>query len=251
MTDPAERKRAALSERIRALLSKTEDAGATAEEAAAAAAKAGELMAKHRLSMSDIEFAEEPVEIDTHWTGRRTHGAPVTRALGGVEVYCGVKIWLAKNANRGAGIQIFGMKSDVAMAKWLVAYIADAAERAASEYRKTDDYKRKAIDAADRRSMTRSFKIGFCESVSSRLRMMARERGPDLKTADGTALVPLRDAHVSSAYDAMPDWKKPRGVARMADAGYGVGAGIAAGQRVSLNRPIDATDDSRLIGTAP
>jgi hypothetical protein len=121
--------RESIANKIRALLSKTTEKGATEAEAIAAAEKAGELMRAHRLTMTDIEVKAEPVDnvyLDRINTVR---SSPADRCVPGIQEYCGVRIWFTTDADRVSRLRVLGLKADVEMAAYLYQMITGAIER--------------------------------------------------------------------------------------------------------------------------
>jgi hypothetical protein len=228
----------AVSRRIRALLSKTIENGATEAEAIAAAGKARELMDQHRLTMSDVEIQAEPIVKEEVDRPNRIKPAAVDDCLEGIDRCCGVKTWFHRRwdetgrANRR--VVILGLKADVEMARYLYDTIATAirVETRAHRWFSRDD--------------RASFQVGMARRINFRLLQMAREREPVAKTASGTALVVVKDRLVSDAFDRL-GIKFGRGLAgmqwRSLDA---YAAGQLAGDKVNLGRPISAVPRHRI-----
>ena len=190
--------------RIRGLLAKTIENGATEAEAVAAAGKARELMDRHRLQMTDIEIREEPVVKEKFDRPTRVKLTAVDGCRRGIERYCGVRVWWQMKFIRDETFRkgrtfvrdrdgkvysgewrrklvIFGLKADVEMAHYLYDLIAGAirVELERSGYRSRDD--------------RASFQVGMAARINGRLISMAHALTPRAKTATGTALVVVKN----------------------------------------------------------
>lgn len=221
MDETKAKKRDSLIAKVRALLAKTVENGATEQEALLAAAKAAELMALYDLEMDEVQAREEGVaqeEFDIHPTFFR-HMTRISMAIADL---CDVRTWKNTSSSRRV---FFGLPHDVEVAR----YLAEICERAM----RTD------VDRASqewvlfprkRHKLSDSFLSGMTQRLCERIEELAWAR----HRATGTALVPLKDAIIEQAMkdkgiglkDARIGWRDvdPRAFA----------AGIAAGSRVQL-----------------
>ena len=223
--------RDAIARRIRALMAKTVENGATEAEALAAAEKARKLMDAHRLTQTDIEVQAEHIEDMYMDRPRAKRLAAVDHCLGGIAEYCGVKAWFSSRSGTRR-IRMLGLKADVDMASYLYQMIA-----AAIEY----ETKRSCMwgaTAAETRALNQSFQVGMATRISNRLYDMARKLDPVAKTATGSSLVVVKDALVKNAFDRL-GIRLTGGLSGMrASNGDAYRAGAAAGDRVNLSRPV-------------
>jgi hypothetical protein len=221
--------REAVSRRVRGLLSKTTDNGATEAEAIASAAKAREIMDRYRLTMSDVEIQEEEIVKEEVDRENPLRFAPTDYCASGIERYCGIKIWYQKRCGVRRAI-FFGLKSDVKMARYLYEMIAGTIKVQSAAY---------ARSASCRdRDDPRGFRLGMAARIDERLSEMARAAEPVATTASGTALVVVKNAIVDAAYsDLHLKLRKSRlGGSLVSHRGYA--AGKEAGNRVNLGRPV-------------
>lgn len=237
MTDQTNRDRVANV--IRALLQKTTANGCTEEEAMLAAAKARELMDQYRLTQSDVEIQAEP--IDRIHVNRRQQQKTVIEdyCLAGIRHYCGVKGWW-ENGKYVQKLVLFGLRGDCELAQWLYEMIGSTIMSSAEGYKQATkaDFPNGA-DAARRRAIG-DFRMGMAQRINARLHDMARAMEPIAMTASGTALVVVRTALVDAAYAKLGLNLKSR-AGRSFGTGDAYARGIAAGDRVSLNRPVGNT----------
>lgn len=232
----------AVSRRIRALLSKTTENGATEAEAIAAAVKARELMDAYRLTMTDIEIQSEPVIQEEVDRPNAIKYAAVDYCGKGIEAYCGVRSWMRSKWDERRGrytVRVFiGLKPDVEMAHYLYVMIDGAIKSELAAFQRSRGYR----DRGD----TASFQLGMARRINARLHDMARELEPVAVTATGTALVLVKNAVVNQAYDALG--LKFRGsYAGMSNRSHSAyTSGQTAGNRVNLSRPVTTTSQPKL-----
>ena len=235
----------AVAGKIRALLNKTLENGATEAEAMSAAAKARELMDCYRLSMSDVEIQAEPIETVDLRRGKAKAVAPTDYCMGGIQAYCGVRMWYHTDRQTGyRRARILGLKSDAEMARYLYEMIRGAIETETEAHHRTEIW----LDSANRRKATSSFQVGMAVRIDTRLREMARALDPVAKTATGTSLVVVKGAVVKQAFDALGLKFKGHLGGMSASSGGSYAAGRAAGDRVNLSRPVSSGDTRRIGG---
>lgn len=221
--------------RIRGLLSKTIENGATEEEAILAAAKARELMDKYRVTLTDIQMREEEVEFSVivdRPTTSETRKVPVDYCVQGIARYCGVRMWFDMRTGFRV-ISVLGLHGDVEMAKYLYSMLAAAIKSTSAKVRG--------------RSEKTSFQVGMAIRLNERLVQMAIDLEPKAKTASGTALVVVKNAVVKEAFDKLGlHFARASSGPRASDsAAYE--AGRAAGDRVNLNRPVAAREPNKML----
>lgn len=233
----------AVSNRIRGLLAKTVENGATEAEAMSSAAKARELMDRYRLSMTDVEIQAEPIITETVERANDLRMAPADYCLHGIDAYCGVKTWYSKSFGHRL-LKILGLKADVEMARYLYEMIAGAIKVETALFQKTKSW----LWSDNRRTATSSFQVGMATRIENRLQEMARALEPSAKTASGTALVIVKNAIVDQAFaEVSAGLKRSRLSGGMVDgSSLAYGAGRAAGNRVNLSRPVSGGNTKRL-----
>lgn len=223
---------------IVALQQKTIANGATEDEAMLAAAKAGELMAQYRLTQSDIEIEAEPVEERQVDRRQREKHVSEDYCLGGIKHYCGVKAWFSRKWDDAAGeyankLVLFGLRADCDLAQWLYELIGRVIPSEAEKFKRTTSHP----DNRSRRRAVTAFRMGMAGRINQRLHQMARAMEPAARTGSGTALVVVRNAVVEAAYAKLDLHLRQRKGRSVRD-GAAYQQGVAAGDRVSLNRPV-------------
>ncbi len=192
MTDSEDSKRKARDSaiaKVKALLAKTVENGATEAEAIAAAQKAAELMAKYDLSTSEFDIRESEVSQQDRPLDpvMRPHAIRVAIEIAQLT---GARFW---SDGPGAAARVgtfFGITHEVEIAGYLLDICEGAMRREVAAYsRQTALFvKRK------RERMAYSFLEGMASRLSSRLREMARAR-----RSTGTSLVVVRDEIIEQA----------------------------------------------------
>lgn len=192
--------REAVARRVRALMAKTVENGATEAEAIAAAAKARSLLDAYRLTQSDLEVEAEPIEDTLLDRPNAQRLAAVDLTLTGIDRYCGVKTWF--NRQRGVRrIRMIGLKSDVEMAVYLYRLIAEAIKRETVAYAGRPGGRDGGASVT--RTLNQSFQVGMAHRINARLKDMAKALEPTARTATGTALVVVKSAAVNAAFDKL------------------------------------------------
>lgn len=217
-------KQAAIA-RIRALLAKTTANGCTEAEAMAAAAKAGELMDRYSVTMTDVEIKAEKCETRTGMA--KTH--PVEGCATAIARFCGCKVWRSGAAGRKA-LSYFGLPQDVEVAMYLTDLIRNCMEAEFKAYMRGPG----KLQDAHGKTLRRNFMLSMASRIHSRLMAMAAAREAAAKTNTGTALVVVRNAVVDAQFKALG--MKLRAGSRSSGRynGDASRAGAAAGDRVNL-----------------
>lgn len=231
-----------IARRIRGLQAKTVENGCTEQEAMLAAEKIGQLMAQYRLTQTDLEFQEEPIE--KREVDRRQEQKQVSEdsCLSGIQRYCGVKAWYTTHLwpKKTRKLVLFGKRADCDHAEWLYKMIGPTIMSAAEGYKAAMADEFRPMTMVHRRRAYLDFRMGMALRINARLIEMAKALEPTAKTGSGTALVVLRTALVDAAYAEL-NLKLTKGSSRRFRGGDAYARGAAAGDRVNLNRPVGST----------
>lgn len=147
--------RSKVAAKIRALLGKTVDNGATEEEALTAALKARELMDRYGINVSEAELLEEGFDGQDS-SSDDPERILIQKTLGyGVSLFTETHVWIAKREQSDCAVQhdlfggkradyyssrkyntlhFFGLQSDVVFAVWLIQMLETFVKRAANKY---------------------------------------------------------------------------------------------------------------------
>jgi hypothetical protein len=232
------KKRQSILDKIRALLAKTVENGATEAEAMSAAAKAASMMNDYDLSMDDVDVKESDVKREDFGLDIDM-GTFVSMVAMAVARLCGTRYWTDHGGRAATMGTYFGLAHDVEISLYLLEVCQSAMTRELAKYEPIIALARKTVRSARRRS----FLNGMAQRLAERINEMAdaRQRGT------GTALVPLKDALIDAAMqDENIKLKSNR--ARFGDLHVlDLLSGRQAGDLVSLNSAIRGEGDHDMI----
>ena len=221
---------ASVSRKIKALLQRTQEAGCTEAEAAAAAGKAHELLAKYQLSLSELDLKEE----GTCQTKVKVSGLEIERNLmGAVAGYCDCKVWRHRESRGDIGTVVFlGLKSDAFFAECLLASLTGFVQRETLLF---------SLDQETRgvRHLVDSFKHGACQRIKERLNEAVAARRTVPAQDNSRALVVAKAAMVAEAFEALGiKLRKPSKAATVTVDARAFGAGRDSGDKARFSRPV-------------
>jgi hypothetical protein len=235
--------RTAIIEKIKALLAKTVERGASEHEMMAALGKAAAMMDAYDISDEEVDttreeaamlHADPPDLSDPHkikW--RLSHG---------VSKFCDVQIYRSR---RETGLKCIGMPSDVQFAMWLLDSLAEFV------FRELYTHLLGCLAPKnERRVIISSFTAACCEHITARLVELAeRSKAAAARTTNGRELVIVKDAAVKAFMKAQGihihicGGPSPSNVNASAQA-----AGRAAGGRAAFGRPVSGSAGALRIG---
>lgn len=239
-----------LIEKIKKLLQKTESRGATQAEAAAAFALASKLLAEHNLDLADLETdapAEDWTEdaaLDTgRWLYEHNLAYGIVKNFYFVE---GFFAWTREGATKQAKkrLMLFGKKSNVETAKFVLNSLIAAFDRLWVDYRA--HYNR---PASERKLFAGGVAQGFADKLDRERREMEIERDVVQGRRSGStalALVGVREQTLQAYRDAHPTFFRENGDAKGSKTTFTVRdgaadthrAGYEAGSRLQINRGV-------------
>lgn len=244
-----------LIRRIKALLSKTVENGATEAEAMSAVAKAQEIMQAYGLDREAVEaeafvkekYASKKATRAYDWSSSLAHG---------ISAFTGTFAWV-----EDAAIVYAGKESDTMFAYWLtdaldafvtraaLGYIAEAggvrtgAKRVASARAQNDLFAGTAVTQRsreseyDRSQRIRDFCLGVCSRISERLKELTTDASRQRQ----------RDAKARLEREGMHFSRRGGGRRNISDRAA-FQAGHAAGNGAAFNQPINRGAGVRMIG---
>jgi hypothetical protein len=178
-----------LVQRIQALRAKTVDQGCTEQEALAAAEKVAELLDRHGLSLSELEFRQQVCEGIGIDTGRRRTG-PIDDCVPAIAAFFDCRVWGEKAASGALRYIFFGLPGDVAAAHYLYELIDRAFETETERFRAGEIYAE--THSRERRGATNSFQMGMAQGIRAKLHELRQAREEALRGASGRDLVPIK-----------------------------------------------------------
>ena len=220
--------------RIKALAEKTVSNGCTEAEAMAAAEMVGRLLERYALSMEEIDVREQRcVQVEVPIGGKRRR--PIDGCVTAIARFCDCKVWVSRDTMMPSYV-FFGFDADTALAGYLFNVIDRAMATALTAFRATQP----RLRGVGLRGASRSFQQGMAARVADRLDEMHRQRDANVaaQRSTGTALILVKQQVVEDAF-------RETEIRLVAAAGLSRarlnGAfrhGLAAGDRVNLNRPV-------------
>jgi Protein of unknown function (DUF2786) len=237
--------------KIRKILSKTEDAGCTQEEAEAAFALATRLMAEYNLEMSDIEVKDDSQKVE--WgdeeilqTGRWFYENNL--AYGIVKEYAFIDGFFTHRCDgfkTRKVLRFFGKKENVETARFMFNALLAAYDRLWITYRYLTQR-----PASDRRIYVAGIAMGFRDQLRAERQAMEIERDIVKGKSSGStalALVSVMDETTSEYKKAHPECKDKRGhYAGLSGTDGTLNDGYKAGKALNLNRAIGGAGMKRL-----
>lgn len=257
----------AIAAKIKALLAKTEDNGATEAEAMAAAFKAKEMMDRYQLDMGELEMeADGFEELATETACEFSHKVQWNLAHA-VSLFTETRCWNKRETN---SLRFFGYKSDVQFAQWLIqalegfvlkgcdAHLAErkpaegGGRRSARKAGQAELFDRSDVQsyrprwtAHEMREAREAFIYGACVRISERLKAMADARNPT-----GTGLVVSKKSRLEEELERMGmRFAKGRAMTVHARDAKALTAGLARGDAAQFNRPVNAGGGVRQIAS--
>lgn len=234
-------------ERIRALRAKAADDGATEAEAMQAAALAAKLLSKHNIAEADLRDKKEDMKAETVGASNYTSRLPyITRfVFSQIE-----KLTETKAYSSSGQMKFIGVGADPEMAIYLYELILGASEREWKRFWATEKNKPVHKEQASRsytNYVKRGFIAGFGYRISQRLAEMVKEKqaayAKQVKdTAAGTALVIKKQDLIKQEELSLNLRPAPKTRHRERSK-IGNLAGVAAGDKVNLGRPLGSDND--------
>jgi hypothetical protein len=183
-------KRESIIEKIKALLAKTVENGATEAEMMAALDKAAAMQDAYEISDDELQEAKEEAAMLHSEPPDTTDPHRIKWQLCyGVRQFCGVEIYRTVREN---GLRFIGMPSDVQFAQWLLDNLAD--------YIFEETYKHLIgclAPKSERRVIIRSFTQAACQRINQRLTELVK-RSEQARTSNGRELVVVKNAAIKA-----------------------------------------------------
>jgi hypothetical protein len=233
--------RNSIVEKIKALLAKTTENGATEAEMLSALDKAAAMRDAYDISDEELQFAkDETVMQHADPPDLKDPHSIKWRLSYAVAQFCGVQIFRSRHQT---GLKCIGMPSDVQLAMWLLDTLADFvfAELFAHLIGCL-------APRSERRVIMRSFTEACCDRIGDRLLALVK-RSEAARTSNGRELVVIKDAAIKA-------FMQREGIHLRTCSGYSSSnidaaahaAGRAAGDRASFGRPVTGAAGVLRIG---
>jgi len=223
-----------ISKKIIALLKKTEENGASLEEAKNAMEMANKLMAKYDIAISELKFDEgdfELYEFDYSTKSNKTIfniGFPISK-------FCNV-LHLTSKTNGIYKLKFYGRKSSNILAKYYFDSLIIQFENSWEKYKSGDEFLR-LNKMYHGKTLRLSFETGFVFGIQEKIMELIAEREKMIVHETGLMVVNQYDL-VKQDYLSKNKVKtvKPK-LKAVVDATYN--SGFAKGQKAKINTPIE------------
>ena len=228
--------------RIKALAEKTVSNGCTEAEAMAAAEIVGRLLERYALSMEEIDAREAHcVCVEVPIGGRQRR--PIDGCVTSIARFCDCKAWIARDGDMPSYV-FFGFESDTALASYLHSLINHAMRTELDIFRAAHPQLR----ATRLRSASKSFQQGMAARIADRLDHMHQSRDATVaaQRSTGTALMLIKHRVVDDAFRETEIRLVSTGSLTRAGANGAFRHGMAAGDCVNLNRPVQGVGNPLL-----
>jgi hypothetical protein len=233
--------RDSIIEKIKALLAKTTENGATQAEMLSALAKASAMRDAHEITDKELALAkdeavlhhEDPPDLkDPHKIKWRLSYR--------VAQFCGVEIY---RSSHQTGLKCIGLPSDVEFAMWLLDTLADFVF--AELYGHLIGC---LAPQSERRVIVRTFTEACCERINERLVELV-EQSKAARTTNGRELIVIKTEAIKTFMKANDIHLRTCGGYSSSNIDAGAqAAGRAAGDRASFGRPVTGAAGVLRIG---
>jgi hypothetical protein len=225
-----------IKNKIKALLAKTTDNGASESEALVAMKMVGKLLNEYNLSMDEVTVRDEIcvkqfVETNNKHTNEQVMVSPYVAKL------CSVKVWMSRT-NTGIHIYFFGLEPDVQLAIYLIEMVGNVYQSEFSKFKNSDFYKNYI---GHRKTLAINFQHGYATRINTRISQMIEDaKASNISSGSSTALVVIEKSKFVNEEFAKSG---PKLVTKKSasSAKYNSGAhsaGSNAGNKPSLSRPL-------------
>jgi hypothetical protein len=232
--------RNSIIDKIKALLAKTTERGATEAEMLSALDKASAMRDAYEITDEELQLTkEEKVALHADPPDLADPHGIKWRLCHGVSEFCGVEIYRARHET---GLKCIGMPSDVQFAMWLLDTLADFVFGELYSHLIGS-----LAPRSERRVIIRSFVEACCERITVRFLQLV-EQSKAARTSNGRELVIVKDAAIK-AFMHDNDIRLHSCGARSPSTvnAAAAAAGHSAGDRASFGRPVSgATGVPRL-----
>ena len=200
----------------------------------AAAEMVGRLLERYALSMEEIDLREERcVQVNVPIGGKQRR--PIDGCVTAIARFCDCKVWVVRDGMTPSYV-FFGFEADTALAGYLFSVIDRCMRTELSVFRA--DHPR--LNGVTLRGASKSFQQGMAARVADRLDGMQRERDVNVaaQRSTGTELILVKHQVIDDAFRQTEIKLVSAGSLNKTRMNGAFRQGLAAGDRVNLNRPV-------------
>ena len=185
--------------KIRALLAKNKENGATEAEASIAIQKAQELMAKYMISQTELEIKKAKCEKLYFSVYPSSYNFYII--LNPIAELFDCFHWL-EGVRQNQKAVYFGFEEDAQLASYFYEYLCKVAEAEAEKYKKTDEY-RKLAEKSHGRTIMASFIRGIQVRLIERIKEQIVQKRKTVSEGGGRDLIVVKSDLVKKEYDGL------------------------------------------------
>ena len=221
-------------DKIKALLRKTTENGASEAEAIAAAQKARELMDKHNVNVTPEETAERKAR-ETKIKSQTKRRDQINSMAGSIARYCDCKV-IFDNHNPC----YIGLPEDVEMAEAMFIMLRDAANSEWKRFIKLPEYTTSLLEANNNRNaVQRLWRRTFANRIAVRIEDLQVKRKETLEQSNSTALVIVKTEIVNDFIaENYPSLRMIRRLGLRTNSDHTRSDALAAANRTEINRRV-------------
>jgi hypothetical protein len=212
---------------VQSLRQRTVERGCTEAEAMAAAAKLADLLARHDLTLDEIQVRGSRCEAAAVSTGRRRR-APIDSCMASIAAFCDCRAWEELGDAGDLRHVFFGLRADVEGARLLNDLVGAAFDSETAVFRRTRTWL--ALTGGDRRMAANSFQVGLASGIGGRLDALRRARTDGVPRTSGFDLVAAKHSVIDEELERLGLAFATRPGRRRRVHGEAYAAGRAAGE---------------------
>ncbi|MEO1720972.1 MAG: DUF2786 domain-containing protein [Pseudomonadota bacterium] len=219
-----------MKDRVSALLARANDPASSEAEAATCMDKAMQIMTKFGFTMDDVmgDNAEVIGQSEGAWMSGR-HGGAMIYVQGAIAAFTSTRVSFRGNVSTGSSATYHGYSAERELATWLHNHIANSIKVESAKYDPGP------YPASVRSRDRKSFAIYMAKRISQRLRAMTKDLD-DGARATGNEVMIVKNRKLDEHFAGLDlSTYRERKNKLYRD---GAQAGMAAGDGVSLHRPV-------------
>lgn len=227
-----------IEKKIYALLQKTEENGATREEAIAAMAKARELAEIYAINLSDVKKPMQGEKLTVARVDIFNSGYDFTGILFWLSKYFDVKV-VINNTTTGKYLAVYGFQTDIDLFAYFYNFTCKSCLNDLNDFKRTVRYHNLLSCGAHGRTIAANFIKGYCYEVATKLKADYNER-KEVRTQTTALVLVEKEKKVEDFYKSKISGKRLRTkTPSRANGAGGYFEGKERGARLNLTHAIN------------
>lgn len=222
--------------KIKALLSRTVDRGATENEAKIALEKATKLMTKYQITQHDLKtYSDDKIEEKTIEISRQS---VYMRSL--LASICGCFDCESYYTSGTKMVTIFGYKTDIDMTEYIANVVFTALENEINKYKRSEDFECLIMYHAPR-TVINGFIHGFCYRIGQKIKELVAKKTQEIESATGTSLICLKSQMIKKSFESLHSDLRHSNYTPPPSLKSAFVAGVESARNTSINKGINTT----------